>query len=82
MGQALWRLGIIDATLYMDSDNAASIWGLLDHKRIEVSADQMTWLERVQGHQDEGNTWASAVEVGDRLVSTEHADEVGLAVMS
>ncbi len=69
IGQALWKLGLIDAALEADDFNAVGADDLLRSLPIGDSLDpnEIEWLTRVQEMQDAEKPWSEAVEWADNF---------------
>lgn len=79
IGQALWALGLIDATLEHDETpvlqpgtvyspakpNKVTSRDLFKHLGIEVDTEEAKWLRAVQSFQDSQFCWLLAVERAD-----------------
>ena len=77
VGQALWDLKLIDASIELDTTeipddiyesrpNTAGSATLLEHLGIGVDSDESRWIREVQRVQDNENTWGTAIEFADR----------------
>lgn len=63
IGQALFDLGLIDASLEADEEHNGSDAGrLIEHLGLAVDRGEVTWLKDVQFWQDRQDTWAFAVQ--------------------
>lgn len=65
IGAALSALGVDTAGGGFDAFEGLGVTALLRRIHLEPSEHQGRWLERVQGHQDSGNTWGAAVAFAD-----------------
>lgn len=65
IGQALWKLGLIDASLEQSHLNNEPVWEILGRLLTGVDRDEMAWLERAQTAQDQGCAWESVVRQAD-----------------
>lgn len=68
IGQALWRLGVIDADFEQDSSNVDGMRGVLDRLSLRVDGSELEWLCDVQNAQDTWATWGGAIKYADEAV--------------
>lgn len=67
IGQALWQVGMIDASLE-DSPlnlNYETLGGLADYFGWNIDYHELKWLRKVQRYQDTNYRWGAAVQNAD-----------------
>ena len=73
MGQALMNLGVnpLELSKYEGADISAVVGILNGGEEPQYHRDGLDyWLSYVQGRQDNGDTWSTAVEFADDMVKT------------
>jgi hypothetical protein len=75
VGQAAWRLGLIDATFEKDDGiNMSGVTTFLRELGADLGDDETLYgrefLDTVQVKQDEGVPWGDAVEIADERAET------------
>lgn len=61
IGQALFDLGIIDASIETDRVNGSGIYSVIRKFELDISEPEANWLATVQSCQDCGLAWADAI---------------------
>jgi hypothetical protein len=64
VGQAMWRAGLIDASLERSMDNIAGFSSLYPGMKT-LSESEVDWISAVQQYQDIGEAWAEAIRYAD-----------------
>lgn len=65
IGQALWKLAVIGPGLEARGANEGGVEEILNTLAIQVDAEELHWLELVQGYQDNDHTWHDSVRLAD-----------------
>lgn len=73
IGQALFNLGLIDASLERTIHNGATAFGLIEHLGLDIENTELVWLRNVQFAQDSHAPWGEAVNHADDEVSRDAA---------
>jgi len=68
VGCAAWNLGLINATIESTSMNVGGVVVLNDELGFGLSNEHVDWLSTAQSLQDDGATWATAVESADEVI--------------
>lgn len=68
IGQALWDLGLIDASFAGTAGNHVPFFSVVDHLGLVLDPDERKWLREVQYHQDARHSWGEAVAKADKFM--------------